>query len=74
MNDWIEISFEEVEGKGVFMFTYLINGRSNCGDPWAECIENDEESDIYAQDLLIRLQNAKNITQLKAYRSIAEYE
>jgi hypothetical protein len=74
MNDWIEISFEEVEGKGVFMFTYLIDGRSNCGDPWAECIENDEETDVYAQDLRIKLQNNERITRLRAYRSIAEYE
>ena len=41
---------------------------------WSECIENDEESNLYAQDLLISLQNDKRITQLEAYRSIAEYE
>lgn len=74
MNDWEEISFDKVEGKGLFKFSYLFNGKSNCGDPWAECIVNDEETDIYAQDLLIKLQNDKTTTQLKAYRSIAEYE
>lgn len=74
MNDWEEISFDEVDGKGVFKFTYLSNGTNNNGDPWAVCIENEEESNLYAQDLLIRLQNNERITQLKAYRSIAEYE
>lgn len=73
MNDWAEISFEEVEGKGVYKFTYLYDGMSNSGDPWAECIENDEETDIYAQDLLVKLQSTEGLTQLKAYRSIAEY-
>lgn len=74
MNDWEKISFDEVEGKGVFKFTYLSDGITNCGDPWAECIENDEETDIYAQDLLFKLKNTERITQLNAYRSIAEYE
>ena len=74
MNDWEEISFDEVEGKGMYKFTYLFGGTSNCGAPWAECIENDEESSISAQELLIRLQNIERITQLKAYRSIEEYE
>jgi len=71
MNDWEEISYDKVEGKGMYRFTYLSNGFGNCGDPWAECIENDVETDIYAQELLIKLQNTESITQLKAYRSIA---
>ncbi|MBQ8706062.1 MAG: hypothetical protein IJ548_07190 [Paludibacteraceae bacterium] len=74
MYDWEEISFKEIEGKGLFKFTYLFNGTDNFGDPWAECIENDEYTDIYAQDLLIKLQNTESITQLKAFRAIAEYE
>lgn len=73
MNDWVEISFDDVEGKGMYKFTYLYDGMSNNGDPWAECIENDEETDIYAQNLLIKLQNTEEITQLEAYWSIAEY-
>lgn len=74
MNDWLEISFDQVNSKGVFKFTYLFNGNRLCGELWSECIENDEESNLYAQDLLISLQNDKRITQLKAYLSIAEYE
>lgn len=74
MNNWEEISFDEVKGKGVFKFTYLSDGTTNGNNPWAECIENDEGTDIFAQELLIKLQNTERITQLKAYRSIAEYE
>lgn len=74
MHDWEEISFDEVDGKGVFKFTYLSNGMGDCGEPWAVCMENDDETDLFAQDLLIELQNKKGITQLKAYQSIAEYE
>lgn len=73
MNEWEEISFDEVEGKGVYKFTYFYNGMNNNGDPWAECIENNVGTDIYAQNLLIKLQNTEGITQLEAYRSIAEY-
>jgi hypothetical protein len=70
MNEWEEISFDEVEGKGLFKFTFLSDGTTNCGDPWSECIENDDDNDVYAQDLLIKLQNSERVTQLKAYKAI----
>ncbi len=74
MNDWEEITFDEVEGRGWFKFEYLFDGETNCGDFYAECIENEEGFEDCAQELLIRLQNNKRITELKAYKSIAEYE
>ena len=78
MNEWEEISFNEVEEKGVFKFTYLFDGEylddePNC-NPFCECIENDEDDDIFAEDLLVKLKNNKRVSQLKAYKSIAEYE
>lgn len=74
MNEWEEISFDEVEGRGWFKFEYLIDGEGNGGDPWAECIENEEGFEDCAQELLLRLQNDKRLSELKAYKSIAEYE
>ena len=74
MNDWEEISFSEVKGKNWFKFEYFFNGKGNGGDPLAECIENEEDDDIFAQELLLNLQNEKGIENLKAYKSIAEYE
>lgn len=74
MNDWEEISFSEVEGKGLFKFTYFFDGTTNNGDAWAECIENDEETDIYVQELFINLLNKKRISNLRAWKSVAEYK
>ncbi len=74
MNEWEEIPFEEVSGRGWFKFTYLFDGETNCGDPYAECIENEEGFEYCAQELLIRLQNNKRLSELKAYKSIGEYE
>ena len=74
MNDWEEIAFDEIKGKGWFKFTYYSDGEGNGENPWAECIENEEKDDIFAQDLLIKLQNKKWLTDLKAWKSVAEYE
>ena len=74
MNEWEEISFDKIDGKGLFKFTYFVNGEGNGEDPWVECIENDNEDDIFAQDLLIKLQNRKNLTDLRAWMSVVEYD
>lgn len=74
MNEWEEISFEEIDGIGLFKFTYLSDGEGNGNDPWAVCIENEDDCDTFAQELLIRLQNNKHLSELKAYKSIGEYE
>ena len=74
MNDWEEITFDEIKGKGWFKFTYYIDGEGNGENPWAECIENEEEDDIFAQDLLIKLQNKKWLSDLRAWKSVAEYQ
>lgn len=74
MNEWEEISFEEIDGIGLFKFTYLSDGEGNGNDPWAVCIENEEGFEDCAQELLIRLQNNKRLSELKAYKSIGEYE
>lgn len=72
MNEWEEIPFAEVSGEGWFKFTYLSDGEGNGADPWAVCIENEDEYDDSAQGLLIRLQNNKHLSELKAYKSIGE--
>ena len=74
MSEWEEITFKNVKGKGFFKFSYLINRTYNGNSSWAECIENEEEKDIFAQELLINLQSNKHISNLRAYKSIAEYE
>ncbi|MCI5523639.1 MAG: hypothetical protein PUI24_03435 [Spirochaetales bacterium] len=74
MNDREEITFDKVEGIGVFKFTYYSNGERNGENFRAECIANEEDDDIFAQELLLKLQSKKNLTDLRAYKSIAEYE
>lgn len=74
MNDWEEITFDKVDGIGWFKFTYLVDGILNEHTLWVECIENEEDDDTFVQELLMNLKTDKRVCQLKAYKSIAEYE
>lgn len=64
--EWARISDADVSGIGVFKFvTIYKDGYEN-----VECIENEDEFDSSAENILLGLQNKKDVKEIRCYQQV----